>query len=66
MVTVSVALQMLPVVIDILKKLYLALSTGKPQSIDEEFKRLEAARLRPSEDVIADADNFSKRLEDSR
>jgi hypothetical protein len=50
------AIQILSIAIALLSKAHQVLATGEPQSIEEELKRLEAARLRPSDEIIAEAD----------
>jgi len=55
-VTVANAFQVLSVALDIAQKAQIVLSKGNPQTIEEELQRLEAARLRPSADIIAEAD----------
>lgn len=57
--TTLTALQILSIVLTIAIKAVKVLTTGKPTSIDEELKRLEAARLRPSADIIKEADEAS-------
>lgn len=58
-VTIVNAAQILSVGLDLATKAYQVLNTAAPVTIDEELKRLEAARLRPSADIIADADKAS-------
>jgi len=62
------ALLILQIVLGIAIKAVKVLSTGKPISIDEELTRLEAARLRPSADIVKEADEATKEVhpEDSR
>jgi len=54
--TTLTALRVLSVVLSIAIKAVKVLSTGKPVSIEEELARLEAARLRPSADIVKEAD----------
>ena len=56
LVTAETALTVLGVALDLAAKVKQVYETGNPVSIEDEVKRLDAARLRPSEDVIADAD----------
>jgi hypothetical protein len=55
-VTVAAAIEYAPKVWALLVKLFGIIKTGTPASIDEEIAALEAARPRPSADIIADAD----------
>ncbi len=57
--TATLAAELAPTVFDIMKKIVDALSTGAPQNIDEELKRLDAARLKPSKEIIDQADKDS-------
>jgi len=50
------AVKIMGIAILLINKAYQVMQSGEPQSIDEEMKRLEEARLRPSEDVIKEAD----------
>ncbi len=59
-VTVEQALVLLPIASRLLDKLRTVAETGTEMSIEEEIKALEAARMRPSDEVIADADAVSK------
>jgi hypothetical protein len=61
-VTIVNALKILAIGLDLAKKANQVLSTGEPVSIEEELKRLDAARLRPSADVIAEADKASGQI----
>lgn len=58
-VTVANAFQILSIGLDIAMKANQVLNTAHPATIDEELKRLDAARLRPSADIIAEADEAS-------
>jgi len=60
-VTIANALQILAIGLDLAAKANQVLTTGEPATIDEELKRLEAARLRPSAEIIAEADKTSTR-----
>ncbi len=55
-ITIANALTMLPIFLDLAQKAYTVLSTGDPASIEEELARLDAARLRPSQEIIDEAD----------
>jgi hypothetical protein len=57
--TVATATQLLPLVVSLVGKIYTALTTPDPVSIDEEIAQLEALRLRNAEEIIADADKAS-------
>lgn len=62
--TTLTALQILSIGITIAIKAIKVMATGKPISIDEELNRLEAARLRPSADIVREADEaFAKKKE---
>ena len=50
------AIQILSIAIALLSKAHQVLATGEPQSIEEELQRLDAARMRPSDEIIAEAD----------
>ena len=50
------AIQILSIAIALLSKAHQVLASGEPQSIDEELQRLDAARLRQSNEMIAEAD----------
>jgi hypothetical protein len=56
MITVVNAGQILMILLDIFLKVKKVYDTKEPQSIEEELKRLDAARLRPSQDIIDEAD----------
>jgi hypothetical protein len=58
-ITVANAAQVLSVVVDIAMKIQQVLATKEPQSIAEELSRLDAARLRPSQEIIDEADKFA-------
>lgn len=58
-ITIANAAQLLSIGLDIALKANRVLNTTTPESIEEELKRLDAARLRPSSDIIAEADNDS-------
>lgn len=55
-VTVAAAIEYAPKVWALLMKLFEIIKSGVPGSIDDEIAALEAARPRPSEDIIAEAD----------
>lgn len=55
-ITAATALELLPILVSILGKTYSAIKTGKPQNIEEEINRLNAARLKTSDEIIAEAD----------
>lgn len=59
-ITIVTALQFLAIALDIAAKAKQVLTTGEPASIEEELKRLDAARLRPSAEIIAEADTASE------
>lgn len=61
-ITAATAVELIPVMASILGKAYKALKTGKPQSIAEELSRLNSARMRPSDEVIKDADQKNPSL----
>jgi hypothetical protein len=56
LVTIANAAQILSIGLDIAMKANTVLNTEAPASIDEELQRLDAARLRPSAEIIAEAD----------
>ena len=56
--TVKDAILMLPIVVELLQKIADVIKTGEPQDIDEAILRLNQARLRPSEEIIKEADEF--------
>ncbi len=58
-ITVAEALAMLPRAIDVAQKLATIISTDTPLSVDEEIAALEAARMRPSADIAAEADKVA-------
>jgi len=58
-ITIANAAQLLSIGLDIALKANRVLNTTAPESIDEELKRLDAAKLRPSEEIIAEADKAS-------
>ena len=58
-ITIANAAQLLSIGLDIALKANVVLNTTAPQSIEEELKRLDAAKLRPSADIIAEADKAS-------
>lgn len=58
-ITIANAAQLLSIGLDIALKANRVLNTTAPESIEEELKRLEAARLRPSGEIIAEADKAS-------
>ena len=58
-ITIANAAQLLSIGLDIALKANMVLNTTAPQSIEEELKRLDAAKLRPSADIIAEADKAS-------
>jgi len=58
-ITPETAITALSVVANLIIKISSVMRTGEPQSIEEELARLNSARLRPSEDIIADADRDS-------
>jgi hypothetical protein len=60
-ITIANAAQLLSVAIDIAVKANRVLNTTAPETIEDELKRLEGARLRPSADIIAEADKASGR-----
>lgn len=53
---VTAALQLAPVVLDLGMKIFSVIRSGEPQDISDEIKRLQACRLRPSDEIIAEAD----------
>jgi hypothetical protein len=55
-ITVAQALAMLPTVFELGKKLTTIITTNTAMSAEEEIAALETARMRPAEEVIADAD----------
>lgn len=55
-ITAATAVELIPIMASILGKAYKAIKTGKPQSIADEITRLNSARMRPSTEVIAEAD----------
>lgn len=55
-ITVTQALALAPKVWNILVKLFGIIKSGVPGTIDEEIAALEAARLRPSDEIISEAD----------
>ena len=55
-VTIANAAQILSIGLDIAMKAKTVLDTADPSSIDDELRRLDAARLRPSAEIIAEAD----------
>lgn len=59
-ITIANAAQILSVGLEIAMKANQVLSTEAPASIEEELERLDAAKLRPSDDIIAEADKASK------
>ncbi len=54
--TVGDAIAVLPAVIALAQKVATIISTNTELSIDEELVALEAARMRSSVDIVADAD----------
>ncbi len=58
-ITVEEAITVLPTVINLTAKLGKIISTNTAMSIDEEVKALEAVRMRPSDEVIAEADGVA-------
>ena len=58
-ITIANAAQLLSIGLDIALKANMVLNTTAPQSNEEELKRLDAAKLRPSADIIAEADKAS-------
>lgn len=59
-ITIANAAQLLSIGLDIALKANRVLNTAAPASIEEELSRLEAARLRPSAEIIAEADKASE------
>lgn len=55
--TIDLALKVLPIVAKIILKAVGVLKGGDPTSIEEELIALEECRLRPSEDIIKEADD---------
>jgi len=55
-ITIAAAIEYAPKVWALMMKLYNIIVSGVPGSIDEEIAALEAARPRPSADIIAAAD----------
>jgi hypothetical protein len=60
-ITIANAAQLLSVGLDIAIKANQVLNTTAPANIEEELKRLDAARLRPSAEIIAEADKSLRR-----
>jgi hypothetical protein len=60
-ITVANAAQLLSIGIDLAVKANRVLNTTAPENIEDELKRLDAARLRPSTEIIAEADAASGR-----
>lgn len=59
LVTIINAGQILSIGLDLATKAYAVLNAAPPTSIEDELRRLDAARLRPSADIIAEADKAS-------
>lgn len=55
-VTVAAAIEYAPKVWALLVKLWNIIKSGVPGTIEEEIAALEAARPRPAEDIIKEAD----------
>lgn len=55
-ITVAAAIEYAPKVWALLIKLFNIIKSGVPGTIDEEIAALEAARPRPSDEIIAEAD----------
>lgn len=47
----------------VIEKIYLDIRTGDPIDVSSEIAALEAARMRPSQDVIDEADKASQTAE---
>jgi len=60
-ITIANAAQLLSIGIDLAVKANRVLNTTAPENIEDELKRLDAARLRPSAEIIAEADKASGR-----
>ena len=60
MVTVEQAIILLPAAINLASKISTIIASNTPMSVEEEMTALEAARMRPSEEIIAEADAVSK------
>jgi hypothetical protein len=58
-ITIVTALNLLSIALDIAQKAKQVLITGDPASIEDELKRLDAARLRPSAEIVTEADRAS-------
>ena len=59
-VTVEQAVNMLPAALNLVTKLEAIIADNTAMSADEEIAALEAARMRPSSEVIAEADEASR------
>jgi hypothetical protein len=55
-ITAATAVTLLPYLMSMIGKIITALTTKDPVSIEEEIKVLDELRLRPSSEVIAEAD----------
>ncbi len=56
----AMAEKILPIAASLIGKVYTALTSKSPVSIEDEMKQLEALRLKSSEEVIAEADAKSQ------
>jgi len=61
--TTQNAITLLPIVADLIIKISSVMNTGEPLSIEDEINRLDGARLKPSDDIIAQADKDSGNVE---
>lgn len=59
--SVKLAMEIIPILLDIGLKALDVIRTKKPENIEEEMARLEKCKLRPSAEIIAEADTASKR-----
>ena len=50
------ALEHLPAAVELVQKLVKVVTTQNPENIAEEIRRLELARLKSSDEIIAEAD----------
>jgi hypothetical protein len=60
-ITTQVAVDLLPRAVNLAIKLFEILKSGDPQNIDEELAALMAARMKTSDEIIAEADAASKK-----